>query len=161
MNEKKSILGIERDGLSAVKEQTEKRESKQETIPVPGAVKEQTEKRESKQETIPVPGSEKDVGLKGLTPIQQAGMLLAIFVGSMISVVLLSTLVYWFVTSPKVPFSIGSDNASALDTFKVLNEISLERFIKLFDLVVSKTLLPVFATIIGYVLGTQSQKKDV
>ncbi len=47
----------------------------------------------------------------------------------------------------------ASDQSPMIANFKALSDIESERVSKILDLAVTKTLLPVFTTVIGYLLG--------
>lgn len=108
-------------------------------------------------------GDSKDKSVD-LTPIQKAGMNLIIWVGSAILLVIIALLVDWFINAPHLLplLSTQQSNSAALeiDTYKQLGDLAIDRFSKIFDLVISKALLPVFTTILGYLFGARTESKE-
>ena len=113
-------------------------------------------------------------GLERLTPTQQAGLWLAAGVGLTIIGVLVFVAVVWFQTAPKppalLPLPAVTDpakakeiiantqalNQAALDNYKALNAEAISRVTSLFDLLATKTLLPIFTAILGYIFGSRA-----
>jgi len=95
-----------------------------------------------------------------LTPIQRAGMYLALGVGLTIALVTTAVILDWFLTRPglpSLPAGTSSDEAAKIiQNFKELNSVNLERATKLFDLIVAKAFLPVFTGILGYIFGSRT-----
>ena len=109
--------------------------------------------------------------LQKLSPTQQAGLWLAAGVGLTIIGVLVFVTVVWFQTAPKAPVLLALPktldpakakdavagyqalNQAALDNYKALNAEAISRVSSLFDLLATKTLLPIFTTILGYIFG--------
>jgi len=52
----------------------------------------------------------------------------------------------------------GSDEKTAIENYKALSALIDERTEKFFDLFVTKALLPVFTTLIGFLLGRRSKE---
>jgi len=52
----------------------------------------------------------------------------------------------------------GSDEKTAIENYKALTALIDERTEKFFDLFVTKALLPVFTTLIGFLLGRRSKE---
>jgi hypothetical protein len=100
--------------------------------------------------------------LKKLEPVQLAGLLLALGVGSVIAVVTGFVLVKWIWTSPwtGVPPNLSNmtpDQAKALvENIKSLSDVASTRCLTIFDAIVTKALLPVFTSILGYIFGTRA-----
>ena len=112
--------------------------------------------------------------LERLTPTQQAGLWLAAGVGLTIIGVLVFTAVVWFQTAPRPPTllplpavtdpakakdvlaSYQAVNQAALDNYKALNAEAISRVTSLFDLLATKTLLPIFTAILGYIFGSRA-----
>ena len=134
-------------------------------------------------ETVPVNQvyQEAEIGAHGavsnlerLTPTQQAGLWLAAGVGLTIIGVLVFTAVVWFQTAPKppvlLPLPVLTDpakaknalanyqalNQAALENYKALNAEAISRVTSLFDLLATKTLLPIFTAILGYIFGSRA-----
>ncbi len=113
-------------------------------------------------------------GLERLTPTQQAGLWLAAGVGLTIIGVLVFVAVVWFQTAPTPPIPLplpavtdpakAKDalagyqalNQAALDNYKALNAEAISRVTSLFDLLATKTLLPIFTAILGYIFGSRA-----
>lgn len=109
--------------------------------------------------------------LERLSPTQQAGLWLAAGVGLTIIGVLVFVAVVWFQTAPAPPAlralpktidpakakdtlaGYQALNQAALDNYKALNAEAISRVSTLFDLLATKTLLPIFTTILGYIFG--------
>lgn len=135
------------------------------------------------EETIPINQVYKEAGvgapgavseLERLTPTQQAGLWLAAGVGLTIIGVLVFAAVVWFQTAPQppalLPLPTGTDpakakdvlantqalNQAALDNYKALNAEAISRVTSLFDLLATKTLLPIFTAILGYIFGSRA-----
>jgi len=102
------------------------------------------------------------LALKRLEPIQRAGLWLAAGVGSIITLVTILVLAKWISTSPwtGVPSNISSmppEQAKALvDNIKSLSDMASTRCLTVFDAIVTKALLPVFTSILGYIFGTRA-----
>ncbi len=112
--------------------------------------------------------------LERLTPTQQAGLWLAAGVGLTIVGVLVFVAVVWFQTAPKppalLPLPALTDpakakeiiantqalNQAALDNYKALNAEAISRVTSLFDLLATKTLLPIFTAVLGYIFGSRA-----
>lgn len=112
--------------------------------------------------------------LEKLTPTQQAGLWLAAGVGLTIVGVLVFVAVVWFQTAPAPPTllplpavtdpakakdalaSYQALNQAALDNYKALNAEAIGRVTSLFDLLATKTLLPIFTAILGYIFGSRA-----
>ena len=88
--------------------------------------------------------------------------------------VLVFVAVVWFQTAPQPPALLplpaitdpakAKDvlantqalNQAALDNYKALNAEAISRVTSLFDLLATKTLLPVFTAILGYIFGSRA-----
>ncbi len=135
------------------------------------------------EETIPINQVYKEAGvgapgavsnLEKLTPTQQAGLWLAAGVGLTLIGVLVFVAVVWFQTAPQPPTLLpllaitdpakAKDilantqalNQAALDNYKALNAEAISRVTSLFDLLATKTLLPIFTAILGYIFGSRA-----
>jgi hypothetical protein len=89
-----------------------------------------------------------------LTPTQAAGMQLAWAVGSVITVVILFVCVDWVLMLPKSQ-PIGTSTRDVIDNYKEMRDYATDDASKLFDLIVSKALLPVFTAVLGYIFGSR------
>jgi hypothetical protein len=102
---------------------------------------------------------------------QKAGLQLAWSVGGLIAVCTILLLLEWSFHAPSTlssddlkgtakTLAENFDNAKKMiDNQKVLSEIYTDRSIKFFDAIVGKALLPVFTTIIGYIIGTRAGRE--
>ncbi len=102
-----------------------------------------------------------------LSPIQRAGLWLALGVGLLITVVTLSLVRQMAEQTPPAmqfptPVSLASGTpaynpvATSVADYKALSEISITRATGTFDTVVVRAFLPIFATILGYIFGAQA-----
>jgi len=62
---------------------------------------------------------------------------------------------YWYQHSPSLPKLTGAETTDSklLQEFRTQSEVVFDQVSKVFDLFVVKAFLPLFATIIGYLLG--------
>src|ERR1035438_5505665 len=78
--------------------------------------------------------------------------------------VILALVGKWIFYAPTLPVpQPGADPAavkSMLENYKTLQQIALEPFTTLFDSIVVKVLLPVFTSILGYIFGSLTDKKN-
>jgi hypothetical protein len=96
--------------------------------------------------------------------LEKAALLLAAGVGLGIAIVTLVVISDWYLNRPAMPVlsRIPPDQAQkTIENFKLLNEASLERVTKLFDLIVVKAFLPVFTGILGYIFGSRVDRAEV
>lgn len=112
-------------------------------------------------EQAPV-GSVKDAPL---TATQAAGMSLARLVGAIIFLVLMVLLIDFYLNRPVAPHlmtepsstiamdDIASHNQRLIEDYRALNEISQDRSVQMFQVIVAAALLPVFTGILGYIFG--------
>ncbi len=93
-----------------------------------------------------------------LTPTQEAGMKLALWVGIVILMVIGFVCVDWVCTIPPRP-ALGATR-DIIDNYKDLRSAATDDASKLFTLVVLTSLLPVFTAILGYIFGSKQAAKD-
>ena len=109
---------------------------------------------------IPTPKGD----VRRLSPLQAAGVRLALGVGLAIALVTAAVLVDWFQGRPGFPsVSAATTQGQAgnlVQNFKELNELSFERSTKIFDLIVVKAFLPVFTAILGYIFGSREGREE-
>ena len=94
-----------------------------------------------------------------LLPIERAAFYLACGLFAVITAVLATIVVDWLMHRPPEPTLTGlkpEEQKLAIENFKALSDVVWDRTAKTFDLIVIKALLPVFATIVGYLLGKRS-----
>lgn len=147
----------------------EPRERPLEVTPMPGMGVTST--------TVPsLTGTEERVPLEGisvqpvLSPTQQAGLRLAIWVGALISVVTIATILawgveFWLHQPPSLPSTLPTDPAELAQLASSFGRLSADynaladarqaRITGFFDTVVARTILPVFTAILGYIFATQ------
>jgi hypothetical protein len=98
------------------------------------------------------------------TPLQQAGLKLALGVGLAIAAATLFVLFDYFQTrpiAPRIPDFSTAQAKTAIENFKALNDVNLDRATRVFDLVVVKAFLPVFTAILGYIFGSREESRKV
>jgi hypothetical protein len=57
----------------------------------------------------------------------------------------------------------GADAATVktiLENYKALQQIAMEPYTAFFEMIVVKVLLPIFASILGYIFGSRSDSKE-
>jgi hypothetical protein len=83
------------------------------------------------------------------------------FAGVILAAVILFTAVLlfsvWYTPTPTLS-GTTADQTSTIGQYKALTDILFDRVEKLFDLVITKALLPLFATLIGFILGKQDHQ---
>jgi hypothetical protein len=98
------------------------------------------------------------------TFLQRTGLILAGCVGGVAAFVILALVAKWVFYAPKLPvLQLGADPAAVkamLENYKTLQQIALEPFTTLFDSIVVKVLLPVFTSILGYIFGSRTDRKN-
>ncbi|HXJ44612.1 MAG TPA: hypothetical protein VNH18_35320 [Bryobacteraceae bacterium] len=103
-------------------------------------------------------------GRISLAPLQRVGVRGALSVGVVATAVLLILLVRWIWLEPAIPnVPAGMDEkqvAAIMSRYKELQSINIDNTIKMIDAVIMKILLPVFASFVGYVFGSQSGSKS-
>ena len=116
----------------------------------------------SADEILKQTGLQRTDAVKNLAPIvQQWAMNLAYVVGSAVLAVTLFTLYEWKAKTPDLPVTSGltvDQLKVALDGYRELSGAALDSATKVFDLVVVKAFLPVFASILGYIFGSRAEK---
>jgi hypothetical protein len=95
-----------------------------------------------------------------LDPVGKAGMQLATGVGLLIALITAMLVLHWIATAPGIPSGLAGKNTAdakaAVDNIKTLSDLAADRSIKVFDAVVSRALLPVFTSILGYIFGSRT-----
>jgi hypothetical protein len=79
---------------------------------------------------------------------------MALFI--VITAVLTTIIIDWLIHRPSEPTLSGlkpDEQKLVIENFKAMSDVVWDRTSKTFDLFVIKALLPVFATIVGYLLG--------
>jgi hypothetical protein len=93
---------------------------------------------------------------KFLSPLERVASTLALLLFALITAVLATIVIDWLVHRPSTPDLAQlklEDQKLAIDNYKVISEVAWDRTSRVFDLVIVKALLPIFATIVGYLLG--------
>jgi|ERR1035438_3058009 hypothetical protein len=120
------------------------------------------EQKVSASDILKAAGADKPV-TEG-TFLQRTGLILAGCVGGVAAVVILALVGKWIFYAPTLPVpQPGADPAAVkamLENYKTLQQIALEPFTTLFDSIVVKVLLPVFTSILGYIFGSRTDKKN-
>jgi hypothetical protein len=91
-----------------------------------------------------------------LKPLEKIAFRLAVGLFTLITAVLITIMVDWLMHRPELPSLSGlklEDQKTTIDNFKAMSDVVWDRTSKTFDLVVVKALLPVFATVVGFLLG--------
>jgi hypothetical protein len=94
-----------------------------------------------------------------LLPLEKVAFDLARALFVVITLVLLAIVIDWLVHMPPEPMIAGlkpDEQKVVIENFKLISEVVWDRTSRIFDLIVIKALLPVFATIVGYLLGKRS-----
>lgn len=95
---------------------------------------------------------------------QRAGMRLAVGVGALAAGVTIAILVNWYRMLPQLPqisASTAPDVAqAAINNYKALNLEARDTAIQLFEAFVLRAIVPVFTSIVGFVLGVQAAAKE-
>ena len=113
-------------------------------------------------------GGKQQVRVGKLTGTQWAGFVLAISVGVIILAVIIFVGIDWLSNAPNLSYpNLDSVNAEDIETlskaieqYKTINDLAIERVRTLFDSIVVNALLPVFTLILGYVFGTQRVERQ-
>jgi len=96
------------------------------------------------------------------TFLQKTGLLLAAGVGAFACVVTLALIIKWICYAPAVPGvppDMDREKARILiENYRQLQQATLEPFTSLFDSIVVKVLLPIFASILGYIFGSHQSR---
>lgn len=87
----------------------------------------------------------------------------AYVLGAFVLVIIITLLVLHSLQLPKAPSLVGMkpDDPSvkaAIDNYRQLSEIADRQLATTFDLLITKPLLPVLATLIGYLIGQSSKR---
>lgn len=108
-------------------------------------------------------GLQRSDAVRNLEPVvQKWAMKLAYVLGGAIFLVTGFILYQWRAGTPGLPVTTGltADQLKvALDGYRELSGAALDSATKVFDLVVVKAFLPVFASILGYIFGTLRSEK--
>jgi hypothetical protein len=94
-----------------------------------------------------------------LSPLERVASYLAAALFAVITAVLVAILIDWLLHEPPQPVITGlkpEEQKIAIDNFKLMSDTMWDRTSKIFDLMVIKALLPVFATVVGYLLGKRA-----
>jgi hypothetical protein len=94
-----------------------------------------------------------------LTPTQRAGMDLAYGVGALIALVTVVFVASYLFNGPAIPTPLPEDAEKAqamIENHKSISEIYMAQSLRVFEVVISGGLLPIFTAILGYIFGTQT-----
>lgn len=94
-----------------------------------------------------------------LSPLEKVALGLAKALFVVITAVLTTIIIDWLIHRPTEPAISGlkpDEQKLVIENFKLMSDVVWERTSRTFDLIVIKALLPVFATIVGYLLGKRS-----
>jgi len=103
----------------------------------------------------PFPGSVVSLGAREKVAVIFAYCLFALCV-----VLSLGLAFFWYQHSPGFPKLTGNEQSDTtqLQEFRTQSEIVFDQVSKVFDLFVAKAFLPLFGTIIGYLLGKRDRE---
>jgi hypothetical protein len=96
---------------------------------------------------------------KELPPLTKVGYNLARFLLVYLGVVTVILLVEYFVNAPSLP-SESTLNETSLTIYTQLSQISLDRTVKLFQILVLTGFLPVLTAVLEYIFGTRGERSD-
>lgn len=94
-----------------------------------------------------------------LSPLEKVAFILARALFVVITAVLTIIIIDWLIHRPSEPAISGlkpDEQKLVIENFKLMSDVVWERTSRTFDLIVIKALLPVFATVVGYLLGKRS-----
>lgn len=115
-------------------------------------------------------GEAKNLDLVVLTDRDKAALVLAKWTGiigaGLIAVILLNFIVnVWNLPSAPlldksllVPPKSHADAQALLTYYKTINEVTSDQTNKIFDIVITKTIVPIFTLILGFVFGSRTEK---
>jgi TctA family transporter len=115
---------------------------------------------------IPLIASKQSIRAGKLPPFAFAGMILALSVGVLITVVLFFVLLKWYNSVPAYPKDILEASTTQevsqrlLANYTTLSKSASDLSLGMFDTIVQKALLPLFTLIIGYIFGNQTAKSN-
>ena len=97
------------------------------------------------------------------TFVQKAGMWLALGVGSVIALATTGVVLFVCLHYPAAPASAEAADAAALkdaiDRYTELSSTVVENGVKMFQTIVTQSLLPVFTAILGYLFAKSGEEK--
>ena len=96
---------------------------------------------------------------KDLPPLAKIGYRLAIYLLIYLGTVTAILLAEYFVNAPSTPSGTALDESS-LALYKQLSQISLNRTVKLFEILVLTGFLPVLTLVLGYIFGTREADRS-
>jgi hypothetical protein len=113
-------------------------------------------------------GGKQQVRVGKLTGTQWAGFILAVCVGVIILAVIIFIGIDWLSNAPNLSYpdlkNVNQEDietlSKAIEQYKSINDLAIERVKTLFDSIVINALLPIFTLILGYVFGTQRVERQ-
>ena len=97
--------------------------------------------------------------VRELTPLEKNVRNFAFTLFALIALVTLLILFVWLRDTPAPPVLSGltpEDQEAAIEHYKIISDTVVESATKMFELIVFKTLLPVFAAAVGFLLGKRT-----
>lgn len=92
--------------------------------------------------------------IQELKPIDKVVMYFGIWLLVLISLVIVVALLDWIIRGS--PAITPQSDKTAIETAKAISDMQWDRISKVFDLMVLKGLLPLFATVLGYLIGKKA-----
>jgi hypothetical protein len=89
--------------------------------------------------------------------IQVVGKVLAAFV-TLLSLALIFIAVQWILRSPTPPTIAGQDSNTVIASYRAISDVSMDQTNKIFDLFITRTLLPILTGILGILIGRSLNK---
>jgi hypothetical protein len=106
--------------------------------------------------------TDQQVKVSELTATQKAGMYLAKGVGALIFLITVIAVLNYVWFAPRMPTlpENAADAKAVIENHKTVSEIYVAQSTRIFELIVSSALLPVFTAILGYIFGTNQAAQE-
>ena len=96
---------------------------------------------------------------RDLPPLARVGYRLAIFLLLYLGAMTAVLLAEYFVNAPSAPSGTALDETT-LALYRELSQISVDRTVKLFQILVLAGFLPVLTAVLGYIFGTRGDDRS-
>lgn len=109
-----------------------------------------------------------DVKVEEMRPKEKAAFYIAVGLGIVITVVIFFVGIDWISAAPTLSLP-STDNLTSeklenveklIEQYQTINGLAMDRAKELFDLIVVKSLLPIFTSLLGFLFGTQVVAKE-